>query len=457
MDKMYALTTWIILVYCTIYTTVNALDSEQHTCGSVHGNRVRRHDHEQYPRHPPKGNKYGYAMQFETGQVIQYSKRGIASRKFSVDFWMKVEGGQQNPAIILHAYEKCAPKNESRGWFIGLHEAGLTRDLRVIYTVQSASADSNKTIISHSKIEAKRWYHVAATYDGTRMKLYLNQAKVAVGYGQKGMLFDAPNCVVLEVGGDVKRGLFYRGTIDKLRLWNEAISHQTITQSLPENGINSVMDKISMYDDFNNNDINSINWIPVLYQHPKFVRSTVPDDKHDLSIRKPPCGKTICDNPEVVRSYLKHPRSRGMKRLTIRFINVMNDDGGQAILSDSDIKSQFHLMQTAFSRYNISWELKVEEIRKSYLRSQTILHGSECRGKRKDDVRLMCIDDYKKQIGITNRDGLNVFVVNLNDENTQGMAVFPWEKSLHTVFGGVFLPPKNFATTTVLIKIDFNI
>lgn len=455
---MYALATWTMLVYCTIYSTVHALDSEHDKCGTIHGNRVRRHEHEQYPRRPPQGNKYGYALQFETGQVIQYPKQRIASKKFSVDFWMKVEGGQQNPAIILHAYETCAPENESRGWFIGLHEAGVTRDLRVIFTVHSASANSNKTIISHSKIETKRWYHVAATYDGTHMKLYVNQAKVAVGYGQKGMIFDTPQCVVLEVGGNVKRGLFYRGVIDKLRLWNEAISHQTITQSLPENGINSVMDKISMYEDFNNNDMKSINWVSVSYQYPKFVRSTVPDDKHDLSIRKPPCGKTICDNPEVVRSYLKHSRSRRLKHLRIRFINIMDDDGARPILSDSDIKSQFHLTQTAFLRYNISWELKVQKIRNSYLRSQTILHGTECREKRKDDSRrLMCIDDYKKHIGITNKDGLNVFVVNLNDENTRGMAVFPWEKSLHTVFGGVFLPPKNFATTTVLAKIDFNI
>ena len=448
---MCALTTWMVLAYCTLFTAVDAFNSEEHECATDHASRVRRHEHELYPKRPPSGNKYGYALQFETGQVIQYSKRGIASKKFSVDFWMRVEGGQQNPSVILHAYEKCAAEKEKpRGWYIGLHEAGVTRDLRITFTVHSASVDVNRTIVSHSKIEPKRWYHVAATYDGIRMKLYVNQAKVAVGYGQKGLIFDTPDCVVLDVGGDVKRGLFYRGVIDKIRLWNEAISHKTITQSLPENSINSVDEKISMYENFNNRDIKTVKWLPVSYQYPRLVPSTVPNEKHDLSIRKPPCGKTICDNPEVVRSYLKHPESRGMKQLRIRFINIMDDDGARAILTNSEIKSQFKLMQTAFLRYNISWELKVVEIRNTNLRSRTILHGHACQDNSNDG---MCIDDYKKHIGITNRDALNVYIVNLGDDKTQGMAVFPWEKALHTEFGGVFLPAKNFATTTVLVKI----
>ncbi len=479
---------------------------------------MRRSDHERFPQRPPSGSKYGYALQFETGQAIQYLKLKTPSKKFSVDFWMKPEGGQHNPAMVIHAYDKCAPENEARGWFIGLREAATMSDLRITFTVHTASADSNTSIQSHSKVEPGRWYHVAATYDGFRMKLYVNQAKVAVGYGQKGMIFDSTTasvCNLLEVGGDVRRGFYYRGEIDKLRLWNEAISHRTITQSLPENSIDSVLDKVVMYDDFNYNNLKNMNWVPVTDQFPRFVRSTVPEDKHDLSIRKPPCGKTICDNPEVIRSYLKHLGSRGSKHMRIRFINVMDDDGGRPMLADSEINSQFNLMQSAFSRYNISWEMRVESVRNSRLRDKIVLHtvgcevamigndfsedlccleitgwdGGDCKkmvcppekpgngvcdpecnsAKHKYDGgdccishlsktcvdpnsrnrRYVSIDEYKKAVGITNRDALNVYIVNWTDENLQGTSVFPWEKTVHTELGGVVLPPKNFGTTKV--------
>lgn len=518
---MNGLTTCLMLLYCTFYSTVRALDSDKHKCGATHGHRMRRHAHELFPRRPPSGNKYGYALQFETGQVIQYLNLRSPSKKFSVDFWMKPEGGQSNPAIVLHAYDKCAPENEARGWSISLREAGVTSDLRISFTVHTASADSNKSIMSHSKIEPRRWYHVAATYDGIRMKLYVNQAKVAVGYGQKGTIFDSTTqnhaCDLLEVGGDVKRGLYYRGEIDKLRLWNEAISHLAITQSLPENSIDSsVEDKIELYDDFNVSNIKNLKWIPMTDPYPRFVPSTVPEDKHDLAIRKPPCGKTVCDNPEVIRSYLNHPDSRGSKSLRIRFINVMDNDGGRAMLTDSQINSQFQLMQRGFSRYNISWEMAVESVTNSWLRNKTVLHGvgcevamlgnnvcdhpcnleitswdggdciqkecppektkngicdPECNSARSEydggdccignlsktcidpnssNRRYLSIDEYKKTVGITNRDALNVYVVNWTDENLQGTAIFPWEKTVHTELGGVVLPPKNFATTKVL-------
>ena len=509
---MYGLTAWAILFYCTFFTAVRALDSENHKCGATHGHRTRRSEHELFPRRPPSGNKYGHALQFETGQAIQYLRLRSPSKKFSVDFWMKPEGGQRNPAVILHAYDKCAPENEARGWYIGLREAAVTSDLRITFTVHSASADSNKSIMSHSKVEPGRWYHVAATYDGMRMKLYVNQAKVAVGYGQKGMIFDSTNvCDLLEVGGDVRRGLYYRGEIDKLRLWNVALSHRTITQSLPENSVDSGMDHVVMYDDFNDNNLKNNNWIPVTDEYPRFVRSTVPEDKHDLSIRKPPCGKTICDNPEVIRSYLKHAGSRGSKRLRIRFINVMNDDGTRPTLREDEINSQFNIMQSAFSPYNITWEKKVESVRNSWLRKKVVVDDRkykvamvgnninfccpkegvsgdcertecppkktrngvcdpECNSARNEydggdccasplstlcidpnspNRRYLSIDEYKKAVGITNRDYLNVYIMNLADKQLQGAAVFPWDKTIHTELGGVVLPPRNFATTKV--------
>lgn len=351
------------------------------TCGTSQNHRTKRHDRVVFPGRPPSGDKYGNALEFEKGEVIRYFKLRNPSKKFTVDFWMKPEGGQHNPTVVLGAFDKCAPEQETRGWFIGLREASVKSDLRVSFTLRTASAPRNTTIMSHRKIDVYRWIHVAATYDGRRMKLYVNQAKVDVGYGQKGLIFESTTqgqaCDLLEIGGDVKNGFYYRGQIDKLRLWSDAISHKELTASLPDNTVDDLTQKVFMFDDFDDDNKQNLNWIPTTGKYPRFVRSTVPEEKHDLSLRKPPCGMTICDNPEVVRSYLKHTEMRGHKRLRLRVINVMDDDGKRPTVTERQIRAQHHVIKQLFAPYNISWELEVVRVKDTWLRGKTVLHNCE--------------------------------------------------------------------------------
>lgn len=490
------------------------------TCGTSQNHRTRRHAYEVFPRRPPMGNKFVNALEFSGGQVIRYRKVRNPSMKFAVDFWMKPEGGQHNPAIVIRAFDKCAPEHEKSGWFIGLREASVKSDLRVAFTLHAVSKPRPTTLMSHKKIEAGRWLHVAATYDGRRMELYLNQAKVATSYGQKGLIFDSvtqgQNCDLLEMGGDAKNGSYYRGQIDKLRLWSEAITHKEISASIPDNTVEHLTDKLLMYDEFDDEKTLMGNWIASNY--PRVVRSTVPEEKHDLSIRKPPCGVTICDNAEIIRSYLKHTTIRGHKKLRIRFVNVMEDDGKRPTVTDSEIHAQFQLIQNVFARYNITWQLEVVAINNTRLRWTTVLHncetdevgdnncnehclydingydGGDCitrpkkcerekQGNKECDPECntgfynwdygdcclgntntgtntcfdptspnrvyMSVKEYREKIDLDNRDAVNVHIVNWRDKDLQGIGTFPWEKAVHTVNGGVIMPPMHFRKTNI--------
>ena len=490
----------------------------ERTCGTTQNHRLKRHDRAVFPRAPPSGNKYGKALEFDKGQVVRYVKLGNPSKKFGVDFWMKPEGGQNNHTVVLGVFDKCASaKDETRGWFIGLREASRSSDLRITFTLRTASAHKNTSVMSHRKIDARRWVHVAATYDGRQMKLYVNQAKVAVGRGQKGMVFEKVTiqgqpCDHLEIGGDAREGHYYRGQIDKLRYWNDAISQRELTASIPDNSVNDLMEKQHMFDDFDDDTRKKLNWEPIQGGFPRFVQSTVPEEKHDLSIKKPPCGMTICDSPEIVRSYLENKDIRGHKRLRFRVINVMEDDGSRPTVTEDKVQAQYELVQEMFAPYNISWEFQVVPVKDTWLRDKTVLHncetaqvgdgtcnedcsydvtgkdGGDCpsalfncppeklgngecdpecnKGYYEWDKGDCCISkdgrtiktcynpnslyrayvslkDYKKRIGLDNRDALNVYVADWGDKKLQGIATFPWEKNVHTVTGGVVLPPSH--------------
>ena len=69
------------------------------------------------------------------------------------------------------------------------------------------------------------WTHLAGTYDGTAIKLYVNGAQVASS-AQSAALLTSAN--PLQIGGDSIFGQFFRGTIDEVRVYNVALNQSQI-------------------------------------------------------------------------------------------------------------------------------------------------------------------------------------------------------------------------------------
>jgi chitodextrinase len=65
------------------------------------------------------------------------------------------------------------------------------------------------------------WSHLAATYDGTALRLYVNGTQVS-SQPLAGVL--ATSTDPLEIGGDSLYGQFFRGTIDEVRIYNVALT-----------------------------------------------------------------------------------------------------------------------------------------------------------------------------------------------------------------------------------------
>src|SRR5258705_2876824 len=65
------------------------------------------------------------------------------------------------------------------------------------------------------------WIHLAATYDGATLRMYVNGAQVS-SVAQTGNLATSTN--PLQIGGDTIFGQYYRGLIDDVRVYNVALT-----------------------------------------------------------------------------------------------------------------------------------------------------------------------------------------------------------------------------------------
>ena len=70
-------------------------------------------------------------------------------------------------------------------------------------------------------LTANTWTHLAATYDGTTMRLYVNGAQVT-SQPQTGSIATSGN--PLQIGGDSIYGQYFAGMIDEVRVYNQALT-----------------------------------------------------------------------------------------------------------------------------------------------------------------------------------------------------------------------------------------
>jgi hypothetical protein len=70
-------------------------------------------------------------------------------------------------------------------------------------------------------LTANTWTHLAATYDGATMQLYVNGVQVA-SRAQTGAIATSTN--PLQIGGDSFYGQYFAGRIDEVRIYNRALS-----------------------------------------------------------------------------------------------------------------------------------------------------------------------------------------------------------------------------------------
>ena len=84
-----------------------------------------------------------------------------------------------------------------------------------------------------SPVPLNQWSHVAATYDGANMKLYVNGALVATK-AQTGAIQTSTGA--LQIGGDTVFGEWFQGRLDDVLVYNRALSAAEIASDMNRDG-----------------------------------------------------------------------------------------------------------------------------------------------------------------------------------------------------------------------------
>ena len=80
-------------------------------------------------------------------------------------------------------------------------------------------------VIGASPLPLNTWSHLAATYDGATMRLYVNGVQAA-SRAQTGSI--ATSTDALTIGGDALYGQYFAGLIDEVRIYNVALTRRQI-------------------------------------------------------------------------------------------------------------------------------------------------------------------------------------------------------------------------------------
>jgi hypothetical protein len=92
---------------------------------------------------------------------------------------------------------------------------------------------SNYPVAIGSKLSLNTWYHLAGTYDGANIKLYVGTAPVAVS--QTGLIFNNSQPLLIGAtdgwGGTTRK--FTNGSIDEVRVWNGVLDSTQLDDMLP--------------------------------------------------------------------------------------------------------------------------------------------------------------------------------------------------------------------------------
>jgi hypothetical protein len=87
----------------------------------------------------------------------------------------------------------------------------------------------NRVVEGTSSISQNIWTHLATTYDGTNLRLYVNGVQRAV-QALTGTI--ATSSGVLRIGGNSVWGEYFRGRIDDVRIYNRALAQSEIQSDM---------------------------------------------------------------------------------------------------------------------------------------------------------------------------------------------------------------------------------
>ena len=153
--------------------------------------------------------KYGNALVFNgTSALVRVPNAASLqlTTGMTLEAWV-------NPAAVTNTWRDVIYKGDDNYYLEGTSAQGQTPAMGGTFSPNPLNAASALT--------ANAWSHLAGTYDGATMRLYVNGVQAA-SRAQTGAIATSTN--PLQVGGDGIYGQFFQGMIDEVRIYNRALT-----------------------------------------------------------------------------------------------------------------------------------------------------------------------------------------------------------------------------------------
>ncbi|HKK73050.1 MAG TPA: LamG-like jellyroll fold domain-containing protein [Candidatus Krumholzibacteria bacterium] len=163
---------------------------------------------------------------------------------FTLELWFQRQGpgvaastgngGVSAIPLLTKGRGEADGNDRDMNWFLGIRQSDGVLAADFEEGAGGTSPGLNHPVVGSTSIETGRWYHAAATYDGTTWRLYLNgllEAELAVGEPPRSdsIQYAALGAALTSTG--TPAGAF-DGLIDEARVWNVARTQAEIQQDL---------------------------------------------------------------------------------------------------------------------------------------------------------------------------------------------------------------------------------
>ncbi len=107
--------------------------------------------------------------------------------------------------------------------------ANVDTNVPGVYALSTASPNDPQTLLGNSQLPLNTWTHLAATYDTSVLKLFIN-GSLAASRPLSGELLTSDGA--LRIGGNSIWGEYFAGRIDEVRIYNHALSQSEIVADM---------------------------------------------------------------------------------------------------------------------------------------------------------------------------------------------------------------------------------
>jgi hypothetical protein len=120
--------------------------------------------------------------------------------------------------------------------------SNVDTNVPTVYVVSAAAPGTPLDVRGTSQLPVNTWTHLAATYDGTSLRLFVSGAQVGTRAVSGPLLTSSGT---LRIGGNSVWGEFFQGRIDEVRVYNRALTQAEILTDVNTPVSGSLSDTIS--------------------------------------------------------------------------------------------------------------------------------------------------------------------------------------------------------------------